>query len=209
MGASAILGECVIVRRRRKRTRRGGRRKFNQSSGMRRMSVHGMLLRCITAWPRDVGTFIEGLASARQDTEPRQALSSELGELLADDIEPASINLLTKLRYIFHSIFHPTTPNIAIDTLPTIHHKQPTTMARTARLSGLQRDVLSLYRRCLRAARLKPTANRPNFEAFARREFARYITLDKKDFGAIEFLLRKGQKQLEVYEAPGIRNIAG
>ena len=29
-------------------------------------------------------------------------------------------------------------------------------MARTARLSGLQRDVLSLYRRCLRAARLKP-----------------------------------------------------
>ena len=82
-------------------------------------------------------------------------------------------------------------------------------MARTARLSGLQRDVLSLYRRCLRAARLKPSANRPNFEAFARREFARYLPLDKKDFGAIEFLLRKGQKQLEVYEAPGIRNIAG
>ncbi|KAM0694667.1 hypothetical protein Q7P36_005023 [Cladosporium allicinum] len=71
-------------------------------------------------------------------------------------------------------------------------------MARTARLSGLQRDVLSLYRRCLRAARLKPAANRPNFEAFARREFARYLPLDKKDFGAIEFLLRKGQKQLEV-----------
>jgi succinate dehydrogenase assembly factor 1 len=33
--------------------------------------------------------------------------------------------------------------------------------------------------------------------------------LDKKDFSAIEFLLRKGQKQLEVYEAPNIRNIAG
>jgi succinate dehydrogenase assembly factor 1 len=82
-------------------------------------------------------------------------------------------------------------------------------MARQPRLSGLQRDVLSLYRRCLRAARLKPTANRPNFEAFTRREFARNITLDKKDFSAIEFQRRKGQKQLEVYEAPNIRNIAG
>lgn len=81
-------------------------------------------------------------------------------------------------------------------------------MARQPRLSGLQRDVLSLYRRCLRAARLKPIANRPNFEAFARREFARNVTLDKKDFGTIEFLLRKGHKQLETYEAPNIRNIA-
>jgi succinate dehydrogenase assembly factor 1 len=82
-------------------------------------------------------------------------------------------------------------------------------MARTPRLSGLQKDVLSLYRRCLRAARLKPIANRPNFESFTRREFTRNIALDKKDFSAIEFLLRKGQKQLEVYEAPNIRNIAG
>jgi succinate dehydrogenase assembly factor 1 len=82
-------------------------------------------------------------------------------------------------------------------------------MARQPRLSGLQRDVLSLYRRCLRAARLKPAANRPNFESFTRREFTRNIALDKKDFSAIEFLLRKGQKQLEVYEAPNIRNIAG
>jgi hypothetical protein len=35
----------VCVRRKRRSTRRGGRRKLNQSSGMRRMSVHGMLLR--------------------------------------------------------------------------------------------------------------------------------------------------------------------
>ena len=41
-------------------------------------------------------------------------------------------------------------------------------MARPARLSGLQREVLSLYRRCLRAARNKPVDTRPNFEAFAR-----------------------------------------
>ena len=77
------------------------------------------------------------------------------------------------------------------------------------RLSGLQRDVLSLYRRCLRAARTKPAHSRPNFEMFARREFEKYIGLDKKDFGTIEFLLRKGNRQLETYEAPNITNIAG
>ena len=32
--------------------------------------------------------------------------------------------------------------------------------------------------------------------------------LNKKDFAAIEFLLRKGQRQLDVYSDPGIKNIA-
>lgn len=77
------------------------------------------------------------------------------------------------------------------------------------RLSGLQRDVLSLYRQCLRTARTKPASTRPNFEAYARHEFERNIGLDKKDFGAVEFLLRKGHRQLETYRAPTITNIAG
>jgi succinate dehydrogenase assembly factor 1 len=78
-----------------------------------------------------------------------------------------------------------------------------------ARLSGLQKDVLSLYRRCLRSARTKPSTTRPNFEGFARQEFEKNIGLDKKDFGTIEFLLRKGTRQCETYEAPNITNIAG
>lgn len=78
-----------------------------------------------------------------------------------------------------------------------------------ARLSGLQRDVLALYRNCLRAARKKPTDTRPNFESFARREFEKHLHMDRKDFGSIEFLLRKGTRQLETYEAPNITNIAG
>lgn len=77
------------------------------------------------------------------------------------------------------------------------------------RLSGLQRDVLGLYRRCLRAARIKPAETRPNFETFARREFEKTLHMDKKDFGAIEFFLRKGERQLEMYEAPNITNVAG
>lgn len=76
------------------------------------------------------------------------------------------------------------------------------------RLSGLQRDVLSLYRNCLRAARKKPSDTRHNFEAFARKEFEHNVNVDKKDFSAIEFLLRKGSRQLDIYAAPGVRNIA-
>jgi len=41
----------------------------------------------------------------------------------------------------------------------------------------------------------------------SRTEFQKSIHLDKKDFGAIEYLLRKGQRQLEMYSAPGIRDI--
>ncbi|KAA6415407.1 MAG: heat repeat protein [Lasallia pustulata] len=75
------------------------------------------------------------------------------------------------------------------------------------RLSGLQREVLSLYRKCFREARKKPADARQNFRSYARREFKKNTTLDKKDFSAIEYLLRKGQRQLEIYSSPGIKNI--
>ncbi|KAJ6044637.1 hypothetical protein N7499_007139 [Penicillium canescens] len=92
-----------------------------------------------------------------------------------------------------------------------------------ARLSGLQRDVLSLYRKCLREIRKKPTVgifqphsvshlivlqeSRPNFKAHARAEFQKHLSVNKKDFSAVEYLLRKGHRQLEMYASPGIRNI--
>ncbi|ORY66246.1 uncharacterized protein BCR38DRAFT_339720 [Pseudomassariella vexata] len=75
------------------------------------------------------------------------------------------------------------------------------------RLSGLQKEVLALYRGCLRESRKKPEATRPHFESFARIEFEKSINIDKKDFAAVEFLLRKGRRQLEVYSAPGIKDI--
>ncbi len=77
------------------------------------------------------------------------------------------------------------------------------------RLSGLQKDVLSLYRRCLRAARLKPQDHRPNFYRFARHEFERNLGIDRKDFSAVEFMIRKGERQLEMYSARNITNVAG
>lgn len=40
-----------------------------------------------------------------------------------------------------------------------------------------------------------------------RSEFSQHLTLDKKDFSAIEYYLRKGERQLETYASPGIKNI--
>jgi len=96
-----------------------------------------------------------------------------------------------------------------------------------ARLSGLQKEVLALYRNCLRESRKKPQATRPHFENFARfvysmpllshiqwvskniarNEFERNLKIEKRDFAAIEFLLRKGRRQLEVYASPGIKDV--
>lgn len=75
------------------------------------------------------------------------------------------------------------------------------------RLSGLQKDVLSLYRACLRATRTKPAENRPKFASYARAEFEKNAHLSKKDFGTVEFLLRKGKRQLEVFAEPGVKSI--
>ncbi|KAL2126332.1 hypothetical protein VTI74DRAFT_1169 [Chaetomium olivicolor] len=75
------------------------------------------------------------------------------------------------------------------------------------RLSGLQKEVLGLYRQCLRECRKKPEASRSNFRAFARTEFQKNIKIDKRDFAAIEFLLRKGRRQLEMYASPGVKDI--
>ncbi len=40
-----------------------------------------------------------------------------------------------------------------------------------------------------------------------RNEFEKATGLDKKDFSAIEYLMRKGQRQLEMYASPGIKDI--
>ncbi|KAL6869038.1 hypothetical protein ACO1O0_000361 [Amphichorda felina] len=75
------------------------------------------------------------------------------------------------------------------------------------RLSGLQKEVLALYRQCLRESRKKPPATRAHFENFARAEFARNLAIDKRDFAAIEYLLRKGRRQLDAYSSPGIKDV--
>lgn len=33
------------------------------------------------------------------------------------------------------------------------------------------------------------------------------MDVNKKDFAAIEYLLRRGRRQLEIYASPGVRNV--
>ncbi|KAL1934992.1 hypothetical protein VTP01DRAFT_4132 [Rhizomucor pusillus] len=79
-------------------------------------------------------------------------------------------------------------------------------MPGPAKRSGLQQQVLNLYRACFRAARQKPAENRPRFYAYIRREF-RAHPIRKNDFATIEYMLRRGQKQLETYGSPSIQDI--
>ncbi|EDN07599.1 predicted protein [Histoplasma mississippiense (nom. inval.)] len=75
------------------------------------------------------------------------------------------------------------------------------------KLSGLQREVCSLYRLALREIRKKPKESQANFKQLARQEFRKNMSISKKDFPAIEFLLRRGQRQIEMYASPRIRNV--
>lgn len=68
----------------------------------------------------------------------------------------------------------------------------------------MQKQVLSLYRSFLRAARIKPPESRKDIESFVGAEFRKYAQMDKKEFQSIEFLLRRGNKQLEMLKSPGV-----
>ncbi|SCU95075.1 LAME_0F10594g1_1 [Lachancea meyersii CBS 8951] len=75
------------------------------------------------------------------------------------------------------------------------------------RLSGLQRDVLQMYRQCIRQAHKKPEANRPNFIGYIRTEFGKHRNLPRKDFSTIEHLLRVGHRRLENFSAAEVKDI--
>lgn len=67
-----------------------------------------------------------------------------------------------------------------------------------AKLSGLQKQVLSLYRAFLRAARSKSPEDRRQIESIVAAEFRRNAKqIDRKNFIHIEYLLRRGNKQLD------------
>lgn len=76
------------------------------------------------------------------------------------------------------------------------------------KLSGLQRDVLRLYRDCLRVVRRKPHDTQPRFLAYARREFDKNLHIKRTNVMAIEHLLRVGRRRLESYASPNVCDIA-
>jgi succinate dehydrogenase assembly factor 1 len=100
--------------------------------------------------------------------------------------------------------------------------------------SGLQKDVLNLYKRyvlvsflnapflhgsvslnptnsgwfsALRIARTKPMETRAKFDILIRYSFrTQASSVNPRQISAIEYLLRKGKRQLEIYEAPLVKD---
>ncbi|CAB9531423.1 unknown protein [Seminavis robusta] len=98
-------------------------------------------------------------------------------------------------------------------------------MAPTKRLSGLQKDVLSLYRSILREAIKKDrqvlTSNdlvvgpllyskQRTTTGYARTEFRHQCQQVKRsEFKKIEYMIRKGEKQLKLLKMPGTKVVMG
>ncbi|KAH9891649.1 hypothetical protein C8Q73DRAFT_81518 [Cubamyces lactineus] len=77
----------------------------------------------------------------------------------------------------------------------------------SSRRSGLQREVLSLYRRALRMVNTKPPAAQPKFRLFVRYSFkTQAAAVSPRDVSTIEHLLRRGRRQIEMYEDPKVRD---
>ena len=68
-------------------------------------------------------------------------------------------------------------------------------MASNLRRSGIQKQVLSLYKECLRAAEAK----NPSFKSVVRNEFKRNsIAIQRTDTMRIEYMLRQGRRKLDM-----------
>ncbi|GLB38319.1 putative complex I LYR family protein [Lyophyllum shimeji] len=75
------------------------------------------------------------------------------------------------------------------------------------RKSGLQREVLALYRRALTMVRSKPPETRPKFLLFVRYTFHTNASkVPPRNVSAIEHLLRKGKRQIEMYEDAAVKD---
>ncbi|OIW07578.1 hypothetical protein TanjilG_08465 [Lupinus angustifolius] len=80
---------------------------------------------------------------------------------------------------------------------------------RGQRLSGMQKQVLSLYRGFLRAARSKSDEDRHKVESIVSEEFrCNSKEVDRKNFLYIEYLLRRGKKQLDQLKNPGTTGLS-
>lgn len=96
-------------------------------------------------------------------------------------------------------------------------------MAR--RLSGVQKEVLALYRKVLREAQNKDTLQQQSSSAisfpsllqdtsstthYAAQEFRKQAsTVKRSDFKRIEYMIRKGEKQVKLLKMPGVKVVGG
>jgi succinate dehydrogenase assembly factor 1 len=72
------------------------------------------------------------------------------------------------------------------------------------KLSGLQREILSLYRLTLRAAKVKDCL------PYAKEEFRKQaLETSRRDFKKVEYCLRKGHKHVKMLKMPGVMVVQG
>lgn len=77
-------------------------------------------------------------------------------------------------------------------------------VVRQVRHSGLQKDVLNLYRSMLRAAREK---NSSTYSAVRAQFRASACSVRRRDFGKVEHMIRKGQKDLKLLQMPSFKGL--
>ncbi|KAJ7675828.1 hypothetical protein DFH06DRAFT_977062 [Mycena polygramma] len=77
----------------------------------------------------------------------------------------------------------------------------------SARHSGLQKDVLNLYRRALRIPRSKPPETRAKWDLMIRFTFRKNAaTASPRAVGVIEHLLRAYTRQVNMYEDKSVKD---
>ena len=74
--------------------------------------------------------------------------------------------------------------------------------------SGLQLQVLALYRTFLLTVRDKPRESRPAFKVYIREEFDRHTGLKRTDISAIEFLMRQAKKRLATLKRKEVDSVS-
>jgi succinate dehydrogenase assembly factor 1 len=74
--------------------------------------------------------------------------------------------------------------------------------------SGIQRQVLDLYKQFLIATASKPIAYQPKLRRYIASEFRKKAqSIGKRDIDTIEWYLRKGEKQLQAFKDPNLTDI--
>ena len=76
------------------------------------------------------------------------------------------------------------------------------------RVSGLQREVLALYRSVIRVAREKEAAGHAGFVASARTAFRQQAeSTNGRNFQKVEYMVRRGHKQLKLLGDPQVKSV--
>merc|ERR1711879_231931 len=75
------------------------------------------------------------------------------------------------------------------------------------RLSGLQKDVLSLYRGLLRAAALRRSHDGDQTYELVQREFRKKQSWPWRDFESIERFVEKGKQKLQLLQRPNTQTV--